>query len=56
MKKIRKKHYKIVYYNIFTNDIVATYDCDALRAKLKIKAVRLFCPENCYGKIKSKMR
>lgn len=55
MKKRRKKHFKIVYYNIFTNDTVVSYDCDALPAKLKIKAVKLFCPANCYGKIKFEM-
>lgn len=55
MKQIRKKHYSIIYYHILTKDIVAKYDCDALPAKLKIKAVRLFCPKNCYGKIKTEM-
>lgn len=56
MKTRRKKHYKIVYYNIFTNETIASYDCDALSHSMKIKAARLFCPENCYGKIKSEIR
>lgn len=55
MQKQRKKHYSIIYYHLFTKEIVAKYDCDALPAKLKIKAVRLFCPQCCYGKIKSEM-
>lgn len=55
MKIKRKKHYKIIYYNILTNEAVVSYDCDALPAKKKIKAVRSFCPKTCYGRLKMEM-
>ena len=53
MKKRKKRFYEIVFYDI--NGVVETYDCNALSPKQKIKAMRLFCPKNCLGKIKIMM-